>query len=256
MSDYYNNNNHRRRKRKKSLKEKIGFYSAFSICLIAVCMAVYSTYNTLSTGKNSKLNNETQAVVVNNEVTGVTEEDTTYQPFTIPTINSIVSEEPSNNTEETTEPSESQKTTKSALQTMLSADVSLTYPLKSKNVLREYNEDSVYFKTLNTWKPHPCVDFAGNLGDDVCSMCSGTVKRVFEDKLYGNSVEIAVNNALCVYNGLDKISVKEGDAVEAGTKIGVIGTVPCEATDENHIQVAIKVDGKFCDPLSLIGNNE
>ena len=43
MSDYYNN-----RKKKRSRREKIGFYTACSICLIAVCMAVYSTYNTLS----------------------------------------------------------------------------------------------------------------------------------------------------------------------------------------------------------------
>ena len=40
MSDYYNN-----RKKKRSRREKIGFYTACSICLIAVCMAVYSTYN-------------------------------------------------------------------------------------------------------------------------------------------------------------------------------------------------------------------
>ena len=34
MSDYYNN-----RKKKRSRREKIGFYTACSICLIAVCMA-------------------------------------------------------------------------------------------------------------------------------------------------------------------------------------------------------------------------
>ena len=31
----------------KSRREKIGFYTALSICLIAVCMAVYSTYSTV-----------------------------------------------------------------------------------------------------------------------------------------------------------------------------------------------------------------
>ena len=40
MSDYYNR--HRGRK-KRSRREKIGFYTAFSICLIAVSMAIYST---------------------------------------------------------------------------------------------------------------------------------------------------------------------------------------------------------------------
>ena len=60
MSDYYNRNN---RNKRKSRREKIGFYTAFSICLIAVCMAVYSTYNTLSvTDKTNKVQiSETEA---------------------------------------------------------------------------------------------------------------------------------------------------------------------------------------------------
>ena len=44
MSRYYRSGRHSR----KSLRERIGFYTAFSICLIAVAMAVYSTYNTVS----------------------------------------------------------------------------------------------------------------------------------------------------------------------------------------------------------------
>ena len=35
-------------RKKKSRYEKAGFYTALSICLIAVTMAVYSTYNTIS----------------------------------------------------------------------------------------------------------------------------------------------------------------------------------------------------------------
>ena len=40
MSKYYSKN-------QKTRREKIGFYTAFAICLIAVCMAVYSTYTTV-----------------------------------------------------------------------------------------------------------------------------------------------------------------------------------------------------------------
>ena len=70
MSDYYNRN----RKKKRSRREKIGFYTACSICLIAVCMAVYSTYNTLSV-PNTKTTTVTQSneVKVNENVTGVTQ---------------------------------------------------------------------------------------------------------------------------------------------------------------------------------------
>lgn len=251
MSDYYNRNNKRK---KRSRREKIGFYTAFSICLIAVLMAVYSTYNTLS---GSNLNSPTQQATiqvnqVENKVTGVTEK--LVEPklaVTVPTIVAPSSEE------QPTEPAESSTTeTRSALQTMLSADVTLTYPLSSNNVIREYNEKSVYFKTLNVWKPHTGVDFAGELGDDVTAMTGGAVTKVYEDKFYGKTVEISTKDVICIYSGLNAISVNEGDSVDASAKIGVVGAVPCEASDPNHIHVSVKVNGKYADPLSFIGNNE
>lgn len=247
MSDYYNRNNRRKR---RSRKEKIGFYTAFSICLIAVCMAVYSTYNTLSVPDKTQPEQTatTEVQQVNQYVTGVTETEAEIKlEVTVPTVTSESSAE----TQPTTEPSE-----EDALETMLSTDLSLEYPLESSNVLREYSTDSVYFKTLNVWKPHMGVDFAGELGDDVFAMADGTVTKVEEDKMYGKTVEISVNDAVCIYSGLGSIDVKKGDTVEIGDKIGVVGTVPFEASDKNHIHVAVKVNGNYADPLSFIGNDE
>lgn len=247
MSDYYNRNNGRK---KRSRREKIGFYTAFSICLIAVSMAIYSTYNTMSApGKTEATQTETtQAQQVNQIVTGVTE--TLAEPkldSTIPKVTAVSQEETTQPT--TAEPSED------ALETMLSTDLSLTYPLQSNNILREFSKESVYFKTPNVWKPHLGVDFSGELGDDVCAMADGAVTKVSEDRMYGKTVEISVNDAVCIYSGLGDISVSEGDSVTAGEKIGTVGSVPFEASDKNHIHVAVKVNGNYADPLSFIGNN-
>ncbi len=250
MSDYYNK---KYRRKKRSRGEKIGFYTALSICMIAICMAVYSTYNTLSTSDVSIISEQptTVAQQVNEVVTGVQETIEVPQiEITIPTITAE---------SEVTEPSESTDTdesSKTALETMLSTDLELTYPLKSVNIVREYSEKSVYFKMLNVWKPHTGVDFAGELGDDVYSMSDGAVTKVYEDEMYGKTVEISLNNAVCIYSGLGTVDVEEGDSVEAGAKIGVIGSVPFEASDENHIHVQVKIDGKYADPLSFIGNND
>lgn len=249
MSDY-NNRNYRRKHRSRN--EKIGFYTALSICLIAICMAVYSTYNTLSSSDTSIITQEaTQAKPVNEVVTGVQE------TIAVPTVNiEIPTALPDEQEiEETVEPTTADSSM-TALQTMLSTDLSLTYPLNSVNVIREYNEKSVYFKTLNVWKPHKAVDFAGELGDDVCSMSDGAVTKVYENEMFGKTVEISINDAVCIYSGLGSVNVKEGDSVDAGAKIGVIGTVPFEASDENHIHVQVKVNGNYVDPLSFIGNNE
>lgn len=251
MSDYYNRNN---RRKKRSRREKIGFYTAFSICLIAVCMAVYSTYNTLSVPSTTAEEQTTtaEAKQVNENVTGVIE--TPPEPKLEVTVPTITANAATESKPEVTEPTE--ENSKNALETMLSTDLTLTYPLKSSNVIREYSTDSVYFKTLNVWKPHTGVDFAGELGEDVCAMASGAVTKVTEDKMYGKTVEISVNNAVCIYSGLGAVKVKEGDSVDEGAEIGTVGSVPFEASDKNHIHVAVKIDGKYADPLSFIGNNE
>lgn len=249
MSDY---NNRKYRRKHRSRNEKIGFYTALSICLIAICMAVYSTYNTLSSSDTSIITQEaTQAKPVNEVVTGVQE------TIAVPTVNiEIPTALPDEQEVEVTVEPTTADNSMTALQTMLSTDLSLTYPLNSVNVIREYNEKSVYFKTLNVWKPHKAVDFAGELGDDVCSMSDGAVTKVYENEMFGKTVEISINDAVCIYSGLGSVNVKEGDSVDAGAKIGVIGTVPFEASDENHIHVQVKVNGNYVDPLSFIGNNE
>ena len=246
MSDYYNKKNGRKR---RSKREKIGFYTAFSICLVAVCMAVYSTYNTLSVPSNPKTEQlVTEVQQVNQPVTGVTEIQTESELImTVPTVISETSTEP----DTTTEPSE-----QDALQTMLSTDLSLEYPLKATNVLHEYSTDSTYFKTLNVWRPHLGVDFTGELGDDVFAMSDGTVTKVAEDKMYGKTIEISKNDAVCIYSGLGSINVEKGDTINKGDKIGVVGNVPFESSDENHIHVEVKVGGNYADPISFIDNDE
>lgn len=249
MSDYYNRNS---RRKKRSRREKVGFYTAFSICLIAVCMAVYSTYNTLSIPTTDEQTETTQAQQVNQVVTGVVE--TQDQPVVETTIAPVTAISETVTQPQSADPDEA--SSEDALETMLSTDLTLTYPLKSANVLREYSTESVYFKTLNVWKPHLGVDFSGELGDDVTAMAGGAVTKVTEDKMYGKTVEISVNDAVCIYSGLGKIEVEEGDSVETGDKIGVVGTVPFEASDANHIHIAVKVNGNYADPLSFIGNNQ
>ncbi len=254
MSKYYEHQN----RNKRGSKSKIGFYAAFAICLVAVCMAVYSTYNTVINPTAKLSTTPTDAQQVNQAVTGVTvtvpsptisfEEPTEALPeITLPTAVSDEAAEPT--TEDTTYSDD-------ALQTMLSADLSLSYPVAGGKVVRPYSKDSVYFKTLNVWKPHLGTDFAADLGANVLAMCGGEVTKVTDDKLFGKTVEISVNNAVCVYSGLGDIKVSQGDRVEKGDVIGSVGTVPFEADSENHIHAAVKVNGSYADPLNFIGNEE
>ncbi len=245
----------------KSRREKIGFYTAFSICLIAVCMAVYSTYNSVTGQKTAPVSKvETGVTAVVEPVTGVpasvpvpTLGVLSNRDYTVPTATGEPDTLP-----QTTEATAATapKGRADALETMLSAEVSLSMPTKSGHVLREFSRDSVYHKTINTWKPHTGADFDGELGEDVLAMLGGEVTKVSEDKMFGKTVEVSVNNVTVGYCGLGSVGVKSGDKLERGDKIGTIGTVPAESGDKNHIHVYVKVNGDYADPLSFIDNEE
>ena len=246
---------HYESKTQKTRREKIGFYTALSICLIAICMAVYSTYSTVTEPKKTApvSASETGVAAVNEPVTHATVPMPTFgvhvstaPPVTEPPVTELPASEAA------------EKPTRGradALETMLAADVNLTLPTKTGHVLREYTRDSVYNKTLNTWKPHTGVDFDADLGEEVVSMLSGEVTKIYDDKLLGKTVEITVNNVTLCYSGMGGVNVNQGDKVDRGDKIGTVGVVPMEASDPNHIHVAVKVNGTTADPFSFIGND-
>ena len=63
---------------KKSRKEKIGFLTAFSICIVAVGLALWSTYSSIGGFENSNVTEPTYVAVyppteaVDADVTGIT----------------------------------------------------------------------------------------------------------------------------------------------------------------------------------------
>ena len=54
------------------------------------------------------------------------------------------------------------------------------------------------------------------------------------------------------YYGVDEIAVKAGDTVAQGDAIGVLGSVPCESADGDHLHFAVKRAGAWIDPLELL----
>lgn len=270
----YEKNKKHNSKTKHKTYEKIGFYTALSICVIAIGMAVFSTYTTVLSAKTNTLSQiETTTYVqqVNENVSGIVETESTNN-YSTPEIYSTYNSDsniitPSNSTNEVTEFSTKEteisnqtqnpnSNSKTALQTMLSTEISLKYPLNQRKIIREYSEKTVYFKTLNTWKSHLGIDFAGDIGEDVVAMSGGAVTKVYDDKLFGKTVEISNGNTVVIYSGLNNILVKNGDTITTGEKIGVVGAVPFEVDQENHIHISVKIDGEYADPLSFIGNIE
>lgn len=239
-------------KKKRSKKERVGFFTALSICVIAVGMAAYSTYTSL-TGVFDNDDNATLAV--NNIVTGVTETEkpTTAPPETTESVTEPRETETEDDYEEETAPKE----TKSAVETMVTVNSSLAYPLDKRKVIKEYSEDTVYNKTLNQWQAHTGVDFACDEGDNVYSMGDGEVKRIYKDDILGKTIVVKAPTYTAYYSGMsENVKVEKGSVVKAGDVLATAGNVPGESLDGKHIHIAVKVKGQYTDPLPLISNDE
>ncbi len=124
-----------------------------------------------------------------------------------------------------------------------------------QEVLKGYSQTAVYSKTMDDWRSHTGIDYKANLGDDVVSAWSGTVRKVYKDNYWGHCVEIIhPGKIISIYRNLDKnIKVKEGENVKEGQVIALVGkSAVVEKRDEPHLHFEIWADGVTINPESYV----
>ena len=114
---------------------------------------------------------------------------------------------------------------------------------------------------MGDWRTHNGIDFKGAEGDQVKAIANGKVINVYEDVLLGTVVEIDHGNGMTVrYCGMKEGScLPEGTEVEKYGKIGTLGHIPVEISDEDHLHLEVLIDGEYADPLKALnkaGGNE
>lgn len=123
-------------------------------------------------------------------------------------------------------------------------------------VIKEFAvEKLVYSETLGMWKTHPGIDIKAKLGTKVKSASNGIVETVEQDSFYGNVVKtINDEGYIFVYSNLDSnIVLKQGDKVERGDIIGIVGvSATGELADESHLHFEIIKNGSQVNPQDLI----
>ena len=113
-------------------------------------------------------------------------------------------------------------------------------------------EGPQYCKTMNDWRLHLGVDFAGEVGQRVKSVTRGTVRAVKNDPLWGGIVEIDHGvGVITRYCGV-QANVAVGDKVDMGGFIGTLQTIPCECAQSAHLHLEMIVDGTPIDPVAAI----
>lgn len=123
------------------------------------------------------------------------------------------------------------------------------------DIIKDYsNGEMVESKTMGDWRVHNGVDFAGSAGNDVAACADGTVTRVYDDSFWGTVVEIDHGNGMTArYCGLKSGScLQEGAEVKMYDKIGSLGHIPVEISEEDHLHLEILIDGENVDPLKAL----
>ena len=258
-------------RQEKEAGEKIGFYIALTICMVAVGLAIWSAYaSTTETddeggaGYVASLSTATQPV--GQTMTGVTEAPATEPQRAADTARPTVA--PTQPATEAAVRTPSEKATVpetqdaelqdelTSLQAVLRVTDSLIFPTKSRSVIKQYSEEPVYSKTMGDHRAHTGCDFAAEEGESVLAMCGGKVKNISVSELYGVIVEVESEGFSVYYCGLDSdLIVSKGTPVGTGDTIGAVAKVPCESEDESHLHVEIRVGNKLIDPLSVINSN-
>ena len=213
-------------------------FSVVCVSVIALGVIVYFTT------KPAKDVNEPTTVVETTAVQrSVTVEDTTAEETTLEETTA----EQSTRAEESTMPlSESNTPYKSFYQ----------YPL-NEAVINSYSEELVKNETMGDYRSHTAVDFEAQQGAEVRSVNDGIVLDVYNDSMLGMVVEIDHGGKLVArYCGLDSVSVSKGDEVKIGQQLGTLGAVPFEASLDSHLHFETRLDGKYVDPLSVMGKTE
>jgi hypothetical protein len=99
---------------------------------------------------------------------------------------------------------------------------------------------------------HPGIDMAGALGTPIYPVMSGKVIKVLSLKWdYGNHVIIAHSDGLeTLYAHLSKIEVTEGQDVNTGTEIGLMGSTG--RSTGPHLHLEIRENGRPVNPTNFL----
>lgn len=247
------NNMHFVNPRPKKKPNNKGFYTALGICLLAIAVAAVMTYsdiyNIFSPSKSETSKPEdTSSQMVNDAVQTVPHisETTSSELDTTKLANATPESQSSDKDESNDETSNEEPSSFSSPN---------VYP-SGKNVIKSFsNGNPVYSVTLNDWRVHDGTDFAADKGSMVRAITDGTVKEIYTDQFLGKVIVIDHGDFEAYYCGLGETTlVNPGDNISMAHDIGSIKSVPGEILEQDHLHLAIKKDGSFIDPMTILGD--
>ncbi len=250
-----------------------GFYLALAVCLVAVGIAAWSTYDAVHSYLGTEDSDSDPALIEQqqDEVLKSQREEDPEAPkkdtgssasskasketgagtvSKAPTVKPTKS--PSPTSAPTPEPSEAPQVPATAPLYEISTE--LIYPLESKQIDKAYSSGApMYSETMKDWRIHAGCDISAQAGEQVLACANGMVKETYTDSMLGNVVVIEHGDYMFYYCGLgEDFLVQPEDVVSLGQAIGTVTAVPAESAQEPHLHLEVRRDGACMDPRGVL----
>ena len=269
-------------KRFSKEKRRGGFYLALAVCLTAVGIAAWSTYDSVTSYTAPQSSQQETADPEDPEARKkVSQKEETSkasaskaEPSPAPTPKpaeeeSSQAQEAAGEPSPTQEPSQQEPSpaessgeeTVTPQETQVPANAPLyeisakfIWPVASRQVSQAYSAGApVYSQTMKDWRIHTGTDLSAQAGEEVLACANGQVLETTTDPLLGNLVTIEHGDFVFSYCGLgEDFAVSPGDTVAQGQVIGAITAVPQESAESPHLHLEVRRDQVCLDPQSLL----
>lgn len=256
----------------ESKSRKNGFYLALAVCLTAVGIAAWSTYDAVQsyvdTAQTASELQEQKNIDVRESAkpTSTSKAKSTAAPAptqkpsetkttqaAAPTVSPAASPTPSPAAEE---PETEEQTPVNA--PLYERSAQMVAPIRSGSVCKAYSSGApVYSETMKDWRVHAGADYTAESGEDVWACANGKVLQTYTDSMLGNVILIEHGDYQVSYCGVsENFQVSVGDIVTKGQVIGTVTAVPFESAEDAHLHVEVRLDGGYIDPESLFADEE
>ncbi len=111
------------------------------------------------------------------------------------------------------------------------------------------NQENAIIYYQNTYMQNSGVDYISDNSFDVISVLDGKVKSVETDDTLGTIVKVEhEKDIFTIYQGVDKVTVKEGDNITQGQVIAVSGTSLINSNFKTSLHFEVYYKGSLIDP--------
>ena len=220
-----------------------GFYLALAVCLVAVGVAAWSTYDAVNgvvepaytdPGSSQLFQQQAEDVRSGQEEGAVEDQDPEEQPAATEEPEQVPANGP-----------------------LYAISTQLSWPVESQETQKAYSAGApVYSETMKDWRIHAGLDLAAQSGETVAACGNGMVLSTYTDPMLGNVVVIQHGEYDFSYCGLgENFQVAEGDIVTQGQAVGTVAAVPGESADAPHLHLEVQRDGVYLDPEAVLKGN-